>query len=59
MTDGSVFFIASVNKHSNNYNNGLGIFMCMSNLINYSENKPQKNYCIYFEFHEQHSKEAR
>ena len=26
MTDGSAFFIANVNKHSNNYSNGTGIF---------------------------------
>ena len=48
MTDGSAFFIANVNKHLNNYGNGVGIFLCMSSSINFSERKPLKNYCIYF-----------
>ena len=48
MTDGSAFFIANVNKHTNHFSNGVGIFVCMSSSINFSERKPQKNYCIYF-----------
>ena len=48
MTHGSAFFVANVNKHSNNYSNGVGIFMCMSRSVNFSDRKPLKNYCIYF-----------
>ena len=35
MIDGSSFFIANVNKHTNHYSNGVGIFMCMSSSINF------------------------
>ena len=46
-----------VRLERNNYSNGVGILMCMLNSINYSERKPLKNYCIYFEINERHSKE--